>query len=145
MPKLKPAQRRKLWLPVSPEPKSYSLSSPHATEPKDWDMTRTWTPEPFQKQSVLCPEDLVRKPLTIFYHKWSNSLTLKLKSALPALLHTSMSCSLFKTHPEPWIRETSWSLASRVLAGQPRNKAFSLLRNRCHSIGFYEQWAVSPC
>lgn len=64
--------------------------TPHAMEPKDWDMTRTWAPEPFQKQSVFCPEDLVRKPLAIFYHKQSNSQTLKLKSALPALLHTSL-------------------------------------------------------
>lgn len=26
------------------------------TEPEDWDMTRTWTPERFQKRRVCCPE-----------------------------------------------------------------------------------------
>lgn len=32
-----------------------SLPFSHLPEQKDWDMTRTWTPEPFQKQRVGCP------------------------------------------------------------------------------------------
>lgn len=112
MPKVKPAQRRKLWPPVSPEPKSHSLPPPHAMEPKDWEMTRTWTPEPFQKQSVHVHKIWCRSPLPYFtinsqIPKPSNWNQLQQHFRIPACPN-----SLFKIHPEPWIRETNLSLAS---------------------------------
>ena len=83
---------RELWPPDA----TGTIVTPTPRGPKEPNITGTWTPEPFQKQRVCCPE------------KSSADVPLQ-----PALLHT-LPKTLISPWPGPASKIGLWSIRSPI-------------------------------
>lgn len=122
------------------------------TKPKDHAITRTYTPEPFQKPRVPCPGRLGADALSLYMATFKG---LHLKPAPPALPHTcvpspSKTLGLVQRarciggSPRfPIFSVGTFSVNKPFLTPNPDMWSFDLLMPRAHRLGFSAKTPVA--
>lgn len=111
-----------------------TCSLPRSRRTRAWPDPEGWNP--FRSEGPIVQQDLVLKPLTRSYHKWSNP-----KNTPIAICPASTSAyqpvppNPVQLVPNSWSERQIWALPPVSLL-ETRRWSFCFLESQCHSIGF---------